>query len=56
MFKILQDQDPWEVAVLLNTPAPELYGQSPVEREKSGGQMHRLEQLAVSLMNEQQRI
>lgn len=52
MFKILQSQDPWQVAVLLNTPADELDGVSPVQWEKEGGRIGDLERLAHNLVRE----
>lgn len=52
MFKILRGQDPWAVAVLMQTPAPELAGMSPVEWERSDGGTEALEQLARDLVRE----
>lgn len=52
MFKILKEQEPWQVAVLLNTPAPELEDHTPVEWEKNGGDIEHLEQLATVLKQE----
>lgn len=52
MFKILEGQDPWQVAVLLNTPAAELDGISPVDWEKQGGSVVDLERLAHNLVRQ----
>lgn len=55
MFKILQGQDPWQVAVSLNTPAPELDGLSPVTWEKEHGDTDALEKLAETFVREWER-
>lgn len=52
MFKILRGEDPWAVAVLMNTPAPELGEVSPVDWERRGGSMDALESLAHALVRE----
>lgn len=52
MFKILRGQDPWTVAVLMQTPADELEGMSPVEWERDGGSTEALEHLAHTLLRE----
>ena len=51
MFKILRGEDPWAVAVLMQTPAPELEGASPVEWERSGGSIDALEHLAHDVVH-----
>lgn len=52
MFKILRAEDPWAVAVLMKTPAPELGDTSPVEWERRGGSVDALERLAHDLVRE----
>lgn len=55
MFKILQGQDPWQIAVSLNTPAPELGGLSPVAWEQEQGDTEALERLAEAFVREWER-
>jgi len=56
MFKHMQTIDPWQIAVLLNTPAaPELAGRTPVEWEKDGGEIQELERLALKCADEWER-
>lgn len=52
MFKVLQGQDPWTVAVALRTEAPELGGATPVEWENRGGDASALEELAEAMLRE----
>lgn len=52
MFKILRGEDPWAVAVLMRTPAPELEDTSPVDWERRGGDVEALERLAHDLVRE----
>ncbi|MGP5088582.1 hypothetical protein [Brachybacterium tyrofermentans] len=52
MFRVLRAEDPWAVAVLMNTPAPELDGLSPVDWERRGGGADALERLAHALVRE----
>lgn len=52
MFKILRAKDPWAVAVLMKTPAPELDGMSPVDWERRGGSVDALKRLAHDLVRD----
>lgn len=52
MFKILKDLNPWHVAVLLNTPVPELDEHSPVAWERQGDDVEDLERLAHRFLGE----
>lgn len=54
MFKILKDQDDWHVAVLVNTPSPELGGRTPVEWEREHGDSKELQKLADDIRREAQ--
>jgi|SRR5699024_10323779 len=55
MFKILKDQDDWHVAVLVNTPSPELGGRTPVEWEREHGESGELRKLAENIRKGAQR-
>jgi hypothetical protein len=52
MLQELRSFDPWTVAVLLKTPAPELDGSTPVEWERAGGAVEALRDLAAVVARE----
>ena len=52
MLEPLRSFDPWTVAVLLNTPAPELDGATPIEWARQGGAQDALRDLAQVVAKE----
>ncbi|WP_210438466.1 hypothetical protein [Nocardioides xinjiangensis] len=52
VFHELQGFDPWAVAVLIHTPAPELDGQTPLEAARSGAAPDDLARVAHAVRRE----
>jgi hypothetical protein len=49
MFSVLRSQDPWSVAVIVNTAAPELRDTTPLEWARAGHDEEVLVRLARTI-------
>jgi hypothetical protein len=49
MFSVLRSQDPWSVAVMVNTPAPELHDETPLAWARAGRDEGALVRLARAI-------
>lgn len=52
VFRALREHDPWAVAVLLHTPAPELDDRSPIDWVAAGGDSSAVSGLADAVARE----